>query len=244
MEKINDILGYKNLKIYQDSQYFSFSLDSVFLANYSTIRLKDKNIVDFCTGNAVIPLILSKRCNRIIDAVEIQNNVFALAKKSVEYNNLGNRINLYNMNVIDFSNVNDNINKYDLVLCNPPFFKNIESSIKNISYEKAVARHEILINLDQVCYCANKVLKEKGNFCIVHRTERLLNIFDSFRKYNIEPKRVKFIYESIDKQSSIVLIEGQKGGNPGLFIDRPLVMYNSDGSISDEYKRMQEEVIR
>ena len=158
MEKINDILGYKNLKIYQDSQYFSFSLDSVFLANYSTIRLKDKNIVDFCTGNAVIPLILSKRCNRIIDAVEIQNNVFALAKKSVEYNNLGNRINLYNMNVIDFSNVNDNINKYDLVLCNPPFFKNIESSIKNISYEKAVARHEILINLDQVCYCANKAL--------------------------------------------------------------------------------------
>lgn len=242
MERLNDILGYTNLKIYQNTDFFSFSLDSIFLANYATIRLRDKKIIDFCTGNAVVPLILSKRCDKNIEGVEILDKVYDLAIKSVVENHLEDRIHIYHDNIMDFSSNSNHLNSYDLVLCNPPYFKNNENSSKNICYEKMIARHEILVNLDDVCCCAKKVLKDNGTFCIVHRTDRLMDILFSFRKNNIEPKRIKFIYETIGKESFIVLVEGQKKGNVGLKVEKPLIMYNLDGSFTDEYASLQVEV--
>ena len=244
MIRLNDILGYSNLKIYQDDNFFSFSLDSIILANYSTIRLRDKKIIDFCTGNAVIPIILTRRCNKNIEGVEIQKPLYDLALKSVEINNLSSRIKIYNQDVKDFANDIANLNVYDLVLCNPPYFKNIENSSKNISYEKMIARHEVLINLDEVCSCAKKILKDNGNICIVHRSDRLMDILSSFRNNNIEPKRIKFVYETLDKPSNLVLVEGQKCGSVGLIVDKPLVMYNSDGTMTSEYSFLQNEVIK
>ena len=242
MEKIHDILGYPNLKIFQDTEFFSFSLDSIILANYSKIRLRDKNIVDFCTGNAVIPLILSQRCEKRIDGVEIQKKVYDLAVKSVHYNQLDEKIRLYCCDVKDFSKQIQNLNRYDLVLCNPPYFKNDENSTKNLSHEKMIARHEILLDLDTLCSCANKVLKDNGNFCIVHRSERLMDILSSFRKYDLEPKRIKFVYETVEKESFLVLVEGQKTGNSGLKVEKPLIMYDLDGKMTDEYSKLQMEV--
>lgn len=244
MERIDDILGYSNLKIYQDSLFFSFSLDSIILANYCTIRLRDKKIVDFCTGNAVVPLILSKRCDKSIDGVEIQEKLCDLANKSISFNNLDNRIHIYCENVLDFANNNDNLNQYDLVLCNPPYFKNYEKSTKNLVYEKSVARHELLIDLDGICSCAKKVLKEHGNFCMVHRTERLMDVIDAFKNNGIEPKKIKFIYENINKESNLFIIEGQKMGSVGLKINKPLIMFNLDGSMTLEYSKLQTEVIK
>jgi tRNA1(Val) A37 N6-methylase TrmN6 len=240
MERLDDVLGYDNLKIYQNSDFFSFSLDSIILANYATIRLRDKKIVDFCSGNFIVPLILSKRCNNFIDGVEIQEKLCDLAFKSISYNNLVERILIFNESILDFSKKNSD--KYDLVLCNPPYFKNDDLSSKNLSFEKMIARHEILTNLAEICNCANKVLKDNGTFCMVHRTARLMDIIYEFRKNNIEPKRLKFVYNNINKPSTLVLIEGQKCGNVGLTIDSPLILYNLDGSMSDEYKKLQMEV--
>ena len=174
MERIYDILGYKDLNIYQDSSFFSFSLDSIILANYSTIRVRDKKIVDFCTGNAVVPIILTRRCDKIIDCVEIQEKLYDLAVKSIKLNKLENRINIINDDVKVFSK--NNLNVYDLVLCNPPYFKDLENSSKNLSKEKMIARHEICINLDEVCHSANLVLKDNGTFSMIHRTERLIDV--------------------------------------------------------------------
>lgn len=241
MEKLNDVLGYKDLKIFQDTEYFSFSLDSIILSNYCNIRLKDKKIIDFCTGNGIVPLVLSRRCDKVIEGVEIQEKLYNLAVRSVEYNNLNDRIHLFCDDIVNFCNKSI-YNTYDLVLCNPPYFPIDSTNCKNISYEKMIARHEIMINLDQVCECASKILKEHGNICIVHRSERLLDIFTSFRKWGIEPKRIKFIYEYINKESTMVLVEGQKKGNNGLKIDPPLVMYNNDGSFTEEYSKLQMEV--
>ncbi len=243
MKRIDDVLGYSDLKIFQDSQFFSFSLDSIILANYSHIRLRDRNIVDLCSGNCVVPLILSKRCDCSIDAVEIQNKLCLLANQSISINNLNNRINLFCMDIKDFSNDSSHLNSYDLVLCNPPYFKNNENSTKNISYEKMIARHEILITLDDVCKSASRILKDNGNFCMVHRCDRLMDVITSFRKYNLEPKRIKFVYENLNKECFLFLIEGQKCGNVGLKIDKPLIMYHEDGSMTEEYKRLQNEVI-
>lgn len=244
MERINDILGYPNLKIYQDSSFFSFSLDSIILANYSTIRLRDQKIIDFCTGNGVVPLILSQRCDKNIEGVEVQEKLFNLAKKSVVENHLEDRIKYFNMDVKDFCSDVNNYNTYDLVLCNPPYFKNLDASSKNLSYEKMIARHEVLIDLDTICACASKILKEHGSFCMVHRTDRLIDVISSFKKYGIEPKRIKYIHENSDKESTLFLIEGQKAGNVGLKIDKPLFLYNTDGTMTDEYKKLQVEVIK
>ncbi len=241
MERINSILGYNNLKIFQNSNFFSFSLDSIILANYSTIRLRDKKIVDFCTGNAVIPIILSCRTNSHIDGVEIQQNLCDLAYKSLKINSLSDRISIFNDDIKNF--VENNLNSYDLVLCNPPYFKVEELSKLNLSYEKKIARHEILLNLSDLCICAKKILKDNGNFCIVHRSDRLIDIITEFKKNKIEPKRIKFIYENINKESFLVLVEGQKAGKVGLKIEKPLIMFNLDGSLTDEYNLLQKEVI-
>lgn len=240
MERLDDILGYSNLKIYQNSDYFAFSLDSIILANYCNIRLRDKKIVDFCTGNGVIPLILTRRTKAKIFGVEIQKKLADLAIKSVSYNGLENQIRIINEDVKDFSK--KNISKFDLVLCNPPYFKLNEKSSLNESYEKKIARHEIMIDIEGVCDCAKKVLKDNGNLCLIHRSERLMEIIEILRKNNFEPKRIKFVHETIEKESTLVLIEAQKLGKVGLKIDKPLVLYNIDGSLTDEYKRLQEEV--
>jgi tRNA1(Val) A37 N6-methylase TrmN6 len=242
MKRLDDVLGYKNLKIYQDSDFFSFSLDSIILANYSSIRLRDKKIVDFCTGNGIVPLILSRRCNTVIDAVEIQEKLYDLAIESIKYNNLEDRINMYCMDIKEFANNPNNNSKYDLVLCNPPYFKDILDSSKNLSYEKSIARHEILLNLDDLCKCSNLILKDNGCLSIVHRTERLMEIIDFFKKYNIEPKRIKYIHESINKESTLVLVEGQKMGHVGLKIDSPLILYDLDNNMTKEYADLQLEV--
>ena len=116
------------------------------------------------------------------------------------------------------------------------------NSTKNLSYEKMIARHEILINLDEICASAKRVLKEHGTFCMVHRTERLMDVLSSFRKYELEPKRIMFVYENINKDSYLFLIEGQRKGNVGLKIEKPLILYHLDGTMSEEYEKLQLEV--
>ena len=241
MERLDDVLGYSSLKIYQDSNYFSFSLDSVLLSNYSHIRIRDKKIVDFCTGNGIVPLILSRRTKSNIIGVEIQEKLVNLARKSVSYNNLDNRIEIIHSDIIPFSN--NHLNEFDLVLCNPPYFKVEENSTFNDSYEKMVARHEVFVTLHDICVCAKKVLKDNGNFCLVHRSDRLIEIISELRQNNLEPKRIKFVYENIKKPSFLVLIEAQKNGRVGLKIDSPLIQFELDGSMTLEYNNLQKEVL-
>ena len=242
MIRLNDILGYNNLKIFQSTEFFYFSLDSIILANYTNIRLSDCKIVDFCSGNGVVPLILSRRCDKSVEAIEIQEKLYSLALDSINYNKLGDRIKIYNEDVKIFSNNKNNQNKYDLVLCNPPYFVNNINSIKNLNYEKSVARHEILINLEEICSCAKKVLKDNGVFSLIHRTDRLIEILDDLQKNNLEPKIIKFVYDKASSNSSLVLIQSQKNGKTGLRIEPPLILYNEDGLMTDEYKKLQTEV--
>jgi tRNA1(Val) A37 N6-methylase TrmN6 len=244
MNKINDILGYSNLKIYQNPDFFSFSLDSIILANYCNIRLRDKKIIDFCSGNAVVPLILSRRSEKDIEGVELQDSIYELGLESIKINHLEDRIHFYHIDVKEFSKDPKNNSQYDLVLCNPPYFKNEEQSTKNLSIEKSIARHEIALTLDELCKSASLILKDNGCFTIVHRTERLMDIIDAFRKYHIEPKRIKYIYETVEKESYLMLIEGQKMGKPGLKIDKPLILYDKSGNMTEEYSRLQTEVIK
>ena len=236
----NDLFDYKNRYIYQADDGFKFSLDSILLAEYVNFK-KNQIILDMCTGNAAIPLVISTKTDNKIIAFEIQKEIATLAKKSVELNKLEKQIEIKND---DINNIDKYFNKeyFDIIICNPPYFKVNDKNYFNESVEKTIARHEVKISLEEVVMVASKLLKNNGTFAMVHRTERLLEIFDLFRKYHIEPKRVRFVYEFVHKPSTLVLIEGIKHGKLGLKVEAPFIMKMDDGSYSSEYERFLVEV--
>lgn len=236
MEVKNYLLGYENLYIMQDTEMFNFSLDSVLLPNFVTLNKNIKQIMDIGCGNAPIPIILSTKTNAKIIGIEIQEKSYNLAKKSVEINNLNERIDIIN-NDINELYLNLESDTFDVITCNPPFFKVNDVSRLNKNDYKTIARHEVKLNLDDIFKIAKKLLKNNGNIAIVHRPERLLEIVDTMRKYNIEPKRVQFVYPKKDKDANILLVEGTKNGNKGLKIEPPIYTHNEDGEYTEQVKK-------
>lgn len=232
MKVLNDVLGY-DLKIFQDDNYFKFSLDSVILANLVNIKHTTKKILDLGTGNGIIPIILTRRTNSLIDAVEIQKDLANLAQESIKYNNLENQIYIYNVDMIDFSKNKNEL--YDLITCNPPYFKSETKSTKNIDIHKAIARHEIKINLEKIIKISGKMLKNKGILGMICRVDRFVEVIELFKKYNIEPKNIKFIYNNTKSAPDLFLIQGMKNGNNGLLIDKPFILHDEQGNKTNDY---------
>lgn len=233
METINYLLGYENLKIYQNEKMFKFSIDSILLPNFVTIASKAKRILDIGTGNAVIPIILTTKTDAKIDAVEIQEEVYELGVKSIKLNNLESQITIHNQDIKEYSqNIETDI--YDTITCNPPFFKVHDVSRFNDSEYKSIARHEIKLNLEDIMKIAKKNLKNNGNIAIVHRTERLIDIIEIMKKNNIEPKKIQFVYSKHNSPSNILLIEGTKNGKPGIKIMDPIYIHDENGNYSGQ----------
>lgn len=228
----NELLGRPLLKIYQDTDAFNFSIDSMLLASFATITKKVNNICDLCTGNAPIPLYLTLRSKANIKCVEVQKNSYDLAIKSILENKLENQIEVINDNLIGISNTIGK-SKFDLVTCNPPYFKVGDHNI-NPNDKKAIARHEVLATLDDIVKEASILLNSKGYFAMVHRPLRLIEIIDTFRKYKIEPKRLQFVYPKFGSECNHILIEGIKDGAPGLKVLEPIFVYGDDGKWTKE----------
>lgn len=236
MEVVNYLLGYKNLKIVQNTDMFNFSLDSVLLPNFVTLKKNTAKILDIGCGNAPIPLILATKTSAKIIGVEIQKDVYELALKTVKMNDLEKQIEI----------INDDINNiytcfetesFDTVVCNPPYFKVATTPNLNTIEYKTIARHEIKLNLEQIINIAKKLLKNNGNIAMVHRPERLSDIITIMRKNNIEPKRIRFVYPKETKEANILLIEGVKNGRPGLKILPPLYSHCENGEYSKQIKK-------
>lgn len=234
-EVINYLLAYKNMKIIQRKDMFNFSLDTVLLSHFCTINKDLDVIIDFGTNNAAIPLLLSRRTSKKIIGVEIQKEAVDLAKKNIKLNNLENQIEIIHDNIKNF--VKDH-KKVKLVVCNPPFFKVDEKSNLNENEYLKIARHEIKINLEQIIQSASKILDNKGRFAMVHRPDRMIEIINYMQKYDIEPKKIRFVYPKKGKESHIFLIEGMYKGNKGLKIEAPLYAHENDGSYSSEVRKM------
>ena len=235
--EINDLVYFKNIKIVQDKDYFNFSLDSVLLPNFVDITKKTKMILDMCTGNAPIPLILSTKTDAKIYAVELQREVYNLAKETIKINKLDNQIVLINNNIKNLKKI-FNTETFDIITCNPPYFKKKEDSIINENIVKSIARHEIEMELEDVMLISKALLKNEGSLVLVHRTERLIEIIELMRKHNIEPKRMRLIYPKINTESNLVLIDGRKNGKKGLKILPPLYIHNDDNSYTKEVLEM------
>lgn len=235
IEVINDLLGYEGLKIIQRPDIFNFSLDSTILADFVTINKTTKEIIDLGCGNGYIPIFLTLRTSAHITGVEIQEEIYDIAKRSVELNNLNDQITIINE---DMKNVPTLFSKtkIDVITCNPPYFPYKEESLINLSEYQTIARHEVKITLDEVLKVVNSTLKDGGVFAMVHRSERLIDILESFRRHTIEPKRIRFVYPKTNsKESLAVLVEGIKSTKKGgLKILPPLYVNNEDGSYTEE----------
>lgn len=229
---INDLVGYDNLKIVQNSNYFNFSLESVMIPRFCVLK-NNMKIIDFCTGNAPIPMILSTLIDSNIIGVELQKEIYNLAVQSIKINNLEDRITLLNMNVLDIFNVYET-DSFDLITCNPPYFKVNEFSNLNNNMIKSIARHEIEIKLEDICRISKKLLKNNGSLVLVHRTDRLSETINLLLKYNLQPKRIRFLYPKEQENSNLVLIDARKNGKIGLKVLPPLICHNMDGSYTKE----------
>lgn len=235
--EINDLVYFKNIKIVQNKDYFNFSLDSVLLPNFVEIIRKTKKILDMCTGNAPIPLILSMKTDAKIYGVELQKEVYDLAKETIKINNLDNQIELINDNIKNLKKIFDT-ETFDIITCNPPYFKKKDDSIINENKVKSIARHEIEMELEDVMIISKALLKNEGSLVLVHRTDRLIEIIELMKKHNIEPKRMRLIYPKINMESNLVLLEGRKNGKEGLKILPPLYIHNDDSSYTSEVLEM------
>ncbi len=237
MKVVNDLLDYKNMKIVQDEKYFNFSLDSVLLPNFVTLKKNTKNIIDLGTGNAPIPMILSTRTRAKIYGIELQKDIYELAKESIEINKLEEKITLINDNMKNLDKYFEP-NFFDVIVSNPPYFKLNGNSNTNECLQKTIARHEKEITLSEIVSIAKKYLNNNGILAIVHRTDRLIEIIDEFKKNNIEPKRIQMIYPKENTESNMVLIEGRKNGKTGLKILPPIIVHNNNGEYKEEIKEL------
>ena len=210
----NDLFDYKNRYIYQDKEGFKFSLDSILIAEYAHVK-DNLKILDMCSGNAVIPLIISTKTKDNIVAFEIQKEIAALAKKSVELNGLDEQIKVIND---DVNNIAKYFNKeyFDIIVCNPPYFKN-NSSIHNKEEIKAIARHEIKINLEQIFKISFDYLKNNGILYMSHRADRLDEVINIATKYNLNVKEL-ILVQTKSSDISMILVKCIKNSKNGIKI--------------------------
>lgn len=232
-----DYLLAENLRIIQSPSVFSFSLDAVLLARFAHLPIRSGHIVDLCAGNGAIPLFLSARTQADIIAVELQERLADMAKRSVQYNGLESQIRIIHDNVIGIA-AKLGYEKYDTVTCNPPYFPAHEASDKNLREPVAIARHEIHLTLEQAVRSASELLKQGGKAAFVHRPGRLLDIVSAMRAHRLEPKRIRFVYPKEGKEANTLLIEGMKDGKPDLKILPPLFVYGADGEYTEEVREL------
>lgn len=232
-----DYLLAEELRIIQSPSVFSFSLDAVLLARFASIPISKGKIVDLCSGNGVIPLLLSSRTRASILGVEIQERLYDMAVRSIEYNNLSDQLLMHHG---DLKGIAKEIghSKYDAVTCNPPYFPTPKVEEQNKNEHFAIARHEIHCTLEDVISNSSQLLKQGGKAAFVHRPGRLMDIMWLMRKYRLEPKRLQFVYPMAGKEANTILIEGIKDGSPDLKTLPPFIVYDENNEYTKEAREL------
>ncbi len=230
-ETIDD-LQLKGLNLIQKKDGFKFGIDAVLLSDFAYIKNKHK-VIDLCTGTGIIPfLIYGKYEPQSVYGLEIQEDMVDMAKRSIKLNSLEEKVFFLNEDLKNIEALKQ-LGKFDVVTVNPPYKLN-NAGIINSNDKLAIARHEILCNLEDVIYASRVLLKDNGRLFMIHRPERLADIFTLMRKYKIEPKRAKMIHPKIGKAPNIVLVEGQRDGGAYLKWEAPLYVHDDNGKYTKE----------
>ena len=239
-ERIDD-LEFKNLKIIQNKHGFCFGIDSILLTDFAKNIKQNSKVIDLGTGTGIIPILLyGKTKNTKFVGVEIQPEVAEMADRSVKLNLLENNIEILNTNILELSKIY-NRGSFDVVTTNPPY-KKINTGVINENNKKLISRHEITASLEDFIRTASFLLKDLGEFYMVHRPDRLVDIFYEMRKNKIEPKKIKFIYPNKNKKTNLVLIKGIKNGKQFLEFENNLYVYNEDGNYTNEILKIYNKI--
>lgn len=225
-----------------------FGIDAILLADFAANSIrKNHSVIDLGTGTGIIPLLLDKNSStKNIVGLEIQSDSAKMACESVEINNLQEKIKIVEGDIKKVSQI-FKIHSFDDVISNPPYMK-VNSGKNNNFDAKSIARHEIFCNLEELIVSAEFLLKNHGSFFMIHRPERLSEIFYLCKKYKLEPKVMRFIVPFENKEPTMVLVESRKDAKPDLKVLKNLVVYKEKGVYTDEVlsiyrKKMQTEKI-
>ena len=227
-----DELHRNGYKIIQDKGRFCFGMDAVLLSGFARVKQGEK-VLDLGTGTGIIPILLeAKTDGEHFTGLEIQPERADMASRSVAYNDLQDKIDIVVGDIKDASQ-RFGASSFDVITTNPPYMIG-QHGIKNDQDAKAIARHEILCDLDDILRESAKMLKPSGRFYMVHRPFRLAEIFSKMIEYRIEPKRMQLVYPFVDKEPNMVLIEGLRGGKSRITVEKPLIVYKEPGVYTDE----------
>lgn len=230
-ERVDD-LQRNHYRIIQDPGRFCFGMDAVLLSGFASVK-PGEHVLDLGTGTGIIPILLeAKTKGEHFTGLEIQPESADMAERSVKLNGLTERINIVTGDIKEASSI-FGASSFEVVTTNPPYMIG-QHGISNPKDAKAIARHEILCDLDDILRESARLLKPQGRFYMVHRPFRLAEIFSKMIEYHIEPKRMKLVYPFVDKEPNMVLIEGLRGGRSRLTVEKPLIVYKELGVYTDE----------
>lgn len=212
----------KNIKILQKEDGFKYGTDAVILSEFASVKPNERAL-DLCTGTGIIPLLLyikSPKTNFF--SIEIQEEIYDMAKRSLALSGLTDKINLMLGDLKDYKN-HFLPQSFEVITCNPPYMPENTGKMC-ISETERLSRHEILCNLEDVIKASGWLLKDGGRLYMVHRSDRLSDIITLMRKYKIEPKRIQFVHPYEGKEANLLLIEGQYGRKSGVKVLSPKIM--------------------
>ena len=236
-ERVDD-LGINNYKIIQNTDGFCFGIDSVLLSEFAKDIKRNSEVVDLGTGTGILGFLLLAKTNiKNVIGIEVQSEVADMATRSIALNKIENKFKVINWKIKDVLSYL-NPESYDVVVTNPPY-KKLNTGGKNENEKKLISRHEVLADVFDFIEAAKKILKNNGCLYMVHRPERLCDIISGLRKNNIEPKLIRFVYsKETSNEAKLVLIKAVKNGGQFLKVEKPLFIYNEDGSYTEEIKKI------
>ncbi len=230
-ERLDD-LQVNGYEIIQNPGRFCFGMDAVLLSNFARVK-KGEKVLDLGTGTGIIPILLTAKTEgESFVGLEIQEESADMARRSVVHNHLETKVEIVTGDIKETADV-FGLASFDVITTNPPYMIG-QHGITNVLDTKAIARHEVLCTLEDILRESARVLKPRGRFYMVHRPFRLAEIFSKMVQYGIEPKRMRMVHPYVDKEPNMVLIEGVRGGNPRMTVERPLIVYKETGVYSDE----------
>jgi len=230
-ERIDD-LQRNGYGIIQDSERFCFGMDAVLLSGFARAN-KGNRVLDLGTGTGIIPILMEAKTEAsYLAGLEIQPDSADMARRSVILNEIENKVEIVTGDIKEATKLFEK-SSFDVVTSNPPYMIG-QHGLTNPHSEKAIARHEVLCTLEDVVSAAAALLKPGGNFYMVHRPFRLVEIMNTLTKYRLEPKRMQLVYPFVDKEPNMVLIEANRGGKSRLTVEKPLIVYKEPGVYTDE----------
>lgn len=231
-ERVDD-LERNGYQLIQNPEVFCFGIDAILLAHFAKVSSAKQKILDIGTGTGIIPIVMHAIYQKgKFTGIDIQEEMIEMASRSVLLNEIHEDVNMKVMDIKEYKSY-FSAGYFDIITCNPPYMKG-HAGLKNEHPSKTIARHEVACTLEDIIEAAGYMLKYGGKLCMIHRPHRLVDIFTSMRENKIEPKVMRMVYPKPGKAPTMVLVEGIKNGNPELRVQPPLVVYNEDGTYTDD----------